>query len=82
MRNALLRSTRTSTFAAASRGAQFYSIKAQAASAAKGQGLDPSKLTITETKSPKALSKPEDLVFGREFTGTSQHANTTMIVYM
>lgn len=82
MRNALLRSARTSTFAAANRGVQFYSIKAQAASAAKGQGLDPSKLTITETKNPKALSKPEDLVFGREFTGTSQCANSVTMVYM
>ncbi|KAF4458908.1 branched-chain amino acid aminotransferase cytosolic [Fusarium albosuccineum] len=49
--------------------AQRFSIKAEAASAAKPVGLDPSRLTITKTSSPKGLSKPEDLVFGREFTG-------------
>lgn len=46
-----------------------YSIKAEAASAAKPLGLDPSRLSITKTSHPKALSKPETLVFGREFTG-------------
>lgn len=46
-----------------------YSIKAEAASTSTLQILDPSRLTVTKTKSPKPLSKPEDLVFGREFTG-------------
>lgn len=32
-------------------------------------GLDASKLSITKTQSPKALQKPEELVFGKEFTG-------------
>ncbi|KAL3962557.1 hypothetical protein ACCO45_004080 [Purpureocillium lilacinum] len=50
------------------RAARFMSIKAEAASSAKHQPLDASKLSVTKTKSPKALSKPEDLVFGREFT--------------
>lgn len=36
---------------------------------AKVGELDASKLSITKTTSPKALSKAEDLVFGREFTG-------------
>lgn len=48
---------------------RLYSIKAEAASVSKLQILDPSRLTITKTKTPKQLSKPEDLVFGREFTG-------------
>ncbi|KAM3558942.1 hypothetical protein MY1884_003724 [Beauveria asiatica] len=42
--------------------ARFYS------QAAKLSGLDASKLSITKTKSPKALTKPEELVFGKEFT--------------
>ncbi|CAZ81609.1 unnamed protein product [Tuber melanosporum] len=30
--------------------------------------IDASKLTITRTQTPKALMKPEDLIFGRNFT--------------
>lgn len=48
---------------------KFFSIKAEAASASKPLGLDASRLTVTKTQNPKGLSKPEDLVFGREFTG-------------
>lgn len=55
--------------------AQRYSIKAEAASAVKPQGLDASKLTIERTGKPKGLSKPETLVFGREFTGKSPPPN-------
>lgn len=47
-----------------------YSIKLQAAATPKLAGLDSSKLQITKTTTPKTISKPEDLVFGREFTGT------------
>lgn len=70
--NVALRSARCSARAVtapALRSSRFYSIKASAASASKLQGLDPKKLTITETTSPKSLSKPEDLVFGKTFTG-------------
>jgi branched-chain amino acid aminotransferase len=49
--------------------AQRFSIKAEAASTIKPLGLDASKLSIEKTGKPKGLSKPEDLVFGREFTG-------------
>lgn len=35
------------------------------------RALDASKLSITKTQSPKALTKPEELVFGKEFTGTT-----------
>ncbi|WKT46317.1 Branched-chain amino acid aminotransferase II [Fusarium oxysporum f. sp. vasinfectum] len=48
--------------------AQRFSIKAEAASTIKPLGLDASKLSIEKTGKPKGLSKPEDLVFGREFT--------------
>ncbi|KAF5980543.1 branched-chain amino acid aminotransferase [Fusarium coicis] len=48
--------------------AQRFSIKAEAASTVKPLGLDASKLSIEKTGKPKGLSKPEDLVFGREFT--------------
>ncbi|KAF4984905.1 hypothetical protein FDECE_16996 [Fusarium decemcellulare] len=72
MRPLLVRSALRSARASSLRlchHAQRFSIKAEAASAAKPVGLDPSRLTITKTSSPKGLSKPEDLVFGREFTG-------------
>ena len=51
------------------RSARLFSVKAEAASASKLSGIDPKKLSITKTTSPKPLSKPEDLVFGKEFTG-------------
>ncbi|KAI9151816.1 branched-chain-amino-acid aminotransferase [Paramyrothecium foliicola] len=69
--NLALRSARCAGRAIAApalRSSRLYSIKAQAASSSKLQDLDPKKLSITETTSPKALSKPEDLVFGRTFT--------------
>ncbi|RYP15146.1 hypothetical protein DL765_005885 [Monosporascus sp. GIB2] len=47
---------------------RWYSIKPEAASAAKPLDLDPSKLSITKTKSPKTPKDPATLVFGREFT--------------
>ncbi|RYP10182.1 hypothetical protein DL764_000803 [Monosporascus ibericus] len=47
---------------------RWYSIKPEAASAAKPLGLDPSKLSITKTTSPKTPKDPATLVFGREFT--------------
>uniref|UniRef100_L2G6Q7 Branched-chain-amino-acid aminotransferase n=1 Tax=Colletotrichum fructicola (strain Nara gc5) TaxID=1213859 RepID=L2G6Q7_COLFN len=45
-----------------------YSVKPEAASAAKPVGIDASKLTIEKTKNPGTLGKPEELVFGRKFT--------------
>jgi branched-chain amino acid aminotransferase len=40
-----------------------------AAAASQLPGLDPSKLTITKTTTPKALMDSKDLVFGKNFTG-------------
>jgi hypothetical protein len=37
--------------------------------ASKLPGIDPSKLEITETITPKTVLRNEDLVFGRTFTG-------------
>lgn len=54
-------------YAASSR---YYSVKLEGAASPKLAALDSSKLEITKTTTPKAISKPEDLVFGREFTGT------------
>jgi branched-chain amino acid aminotransferase len=56
-----------------------YSIQAKAASTEKAPGIDidPSKLTIEETKTPGKLNNPEDLVFGKTFTGT-QLSSTTL----
>jgi branched-chain amino acid aminotransferase len=72
----LLRTSALRSAAKASRGlpayyatARPFSVKAAAASTASQRPLDPSKLHITKTKDPKTLSKPEDLVFGKEFTG-------------
>lgn len=47
-----------------------YSIQAEAASTAKLQDINPSKLSITKTTTPKELVPPNELVFGRTFTGS------------
>ncbi|KAH8666345.1 branched-chain-amino-acid aminotransferase [Xylariales sp. PMI_506] len=52
----------------ATQASRWYSLKPEAASAAKPLDLDPSKLQITKTTSPKTPSEPKTLVFGREFT--------------
>jgi len=44
------------------------SIAARLYSTSKLAGLDASKLTITKTTTPKELTPPEQLVFGRTFT--------------
>ncbi|KAL6886414.1 aminotransferase [Trichoderma longibrachiatum] len=67
-RTALLSASRASRFLPAHRPARLYSIKAEAASHSKQRPLDASRLTIEKTKKPKPLSKPENLVFGKEFT--------------
>lgn len=48
-----------------------YSIHADAASGKQLLDIDVSKLAITKTTSPKTLLPPEELVFGRTFTGTT-----------
>jgi branched-chain amino acid aminotransferase len=53
----------------ASQQGRFYSIKPEAASSSKPLDIDISKLTIEKTSKPSALEKPEDLVFGKKFTG-------------
>jgi branched-chain amino acid aminotransferase len=46
-----------------------YSIKVESASTIKLQEIDPSKLSVTKTTTPKELIPPKELVFGRTFTG-------------
>ena len=46
-----------------------YSVKAEAASATKIKNIDPAQLKITQSKTPKTLLPPNELVFGRTFTG-------------
>lgn len=45
-----------------------YSIKLDAAATTRPVDIDPSRLVIEKTKTPKPLQKPEDLVFGATFT--------------
>lgn len=40
-----------------------------AAAASQLPGLDASKLTVSKTTTPKELTPPQDLVFGKTFTG-------------
>lgn len=72
LRSTALRSAaRTPRCLPASHVARCFSVKADAASTHKHKALDPSRLQITKTKQPKVLPKPEELVFGKEFTGKS-----------
>lgn len=48
---------------------RLYSIKPEAASKAVPQDVDPSKLVIETTKSPKPLKNNDELIFGQTFTG-------------
>ena len=48
--------------------ARRYSITPEAASDTELQGIDASKLVIQKASTPRALKKPEDLVFGQNFT--------------
>jgi branched-chain amino acid aminotransferase len=50
--------------------ARQYSISPEAASETKLQDIDPSQLVLNTTSDPKPLKKAEDLIFGRNFTGT------------
>ncbi|KAI1387777.1 branched-chain-amino-acid aminotransferase [Hypoxylon trugodes] len=47
---------------------RWYSIQPEAASSAKPIDIDPTKLAITKTQSPKTPKDPSQLIFGREFT--------------
>ena len=49
-----------------------YSIHADAPSGVKIQDIDPTKLSITKTTTPKDLLPPRELLFGRNFTGMYQ----------
>lgn len=40
-----------------------------AAAASQLPGLDASKLTVTKTSTPKEITPPKDLIFGKTFTG-------------
>jgi len=48
-----------------------YSIHADASVGAKIKDIDPTKLSITKTTTPKNLLPPEELLFGRNFSGGS-----------
>ncbi|KAF2120514.1 branched-chain-amino-acid aminotransferase [Lophiotrema nucula] len=50
------------------RSARAYSIHADASVGTSIQEIDPTKLGITKTTTPKGLLPPEELIFGRNFT--------------
>lgn len=47
------------------------SFSVTSAAASQLAGLDASKLTISKTSTPKEITSPKDLVFGKTFTGKS-----------
>ena len=47
------------------------SFSVTSAAASQRAGLDASKLTISKTTTPKEITSPKDLVFGKTFTGKS-----------
>lgn len=48
---------------------RFYSIKPETAATPSLPNIDPSKLTVTKTTTPKELIPQEQLLFGKTFTG-------------
>ncbi|KAF2739877.1 branched-chain amino acid aminotransferase II [Polyplosphaeria fusca] len=50
------------------RSSRAYSIHADASVGTKIQDIDPTKLSVTKTTTPKGLLPPEELIFGRNFT--------------
>jgi hypothetical protein len=60
---------RSSRLIAAWQSSKSYSIKAEAASTTKLQDIDPSKVTVQKSTTPKDLLPLDQLVFGRTFTG-------------
>ncbi|KAH8665935.1 branched-chain-amino-acid aminotransferase [Tricladium varicosporioides] len=67
-RTAFKQSTSRLLAIAARESSRSYSIKADSASTIKPQDIDPSKLSITKTTTPKELVPPNELIFGRTFT--------------
>jgi branched-chain amino acid aminotransferase len=61
------------------RSARQYSIHADASVGTKIQDIDPTKLSITKTTTPKGLLPPEELIFGRNFTGTCRYSSITQL---
>ena len=47
-----------------------YSLKVDTSSSQDVAGLDPAQLSIAKSTTPKDLLPPEELVFGRTFTGS------------
>ena len=66
---------------------RWYSMKIDDASLENLPRIDPSKLSITKTVTPKELVPPEELVFGRTFTGRGYvlllcpHARLTIFLF-
>jgi len=50
-------------------GKRPYSILSDEIALSRLPNIDPSKLQVTKTKSPKDLVPSEQLIFGRNFTG-------------
>jgi branched-chain amino acid aminotransferase len=62
-------STQTSrTLLGSWQSARSYSITPEAASTSKPLDIDPSKLVVEKTTKPGSLKKPEELIFGANFT--------------
>ena len=49
-----------------------YSIQSEEEAIAHLPGIDPSKLSVLKTTTPKELMPPEELVFGSTFTGDNR----------
>lgn len=50
-------------------------FSASSVAASQLAGLDPTKLAVTKTTTPKELTASKDLVFGKTFTGTHPLSN-------
>ncbi|KEY69149.1 hypothetical protein S7711_04932 [Stachybotrys chartarum IBT 7711] len=65
---AVLRRAAIPLAAPACRTTRHYSLEAKSASTSQLRGLEANRLIIEKTAKPKSLTKPEDLIFGNQFT--------------
>ena len=54
------------------RSPRAYSLQTQEEELARLPDLNPQLLSVTQSTTPKTIIPPEELIFGRNFTGTMQ----------
>ena len=62
------------------RSRRTYSIQSQEEALARLPDIDPNKLSIIKTTTPKQVVPPEQLIFGRNFTGKLSSSHSSRVI--